>query len=39
LLVARESGVYFYKNNSGVFEEKKLDIKFDNKSVPVDITV
>lgn len=39
LIVARESWVYFYKNNSWIFEEKKLDIKFDSKSVPVDITV
>lgn len=35
LFVARDSGVTLYTNQGGVFEGKKLDIPFDEKSTPL----
>ena len=37
LFIARESGVYLYTNNKGIFSEKKLDIPLDPKHAPISI--
>ncbi|STX37386.1 CRTAC1 family protein [Legionella feeleii] len=37
LFVARDSGIYFYENNQGVFTVKKLDIPIDERFAPISI--
>lgn len=39
LFVAREGGLYFYKNKGGIFEGGLLYDKFEPRSTPVDIAV
>jgi len=39
LYVARNDGVYLYLNNSGVLIEQKLDLEFDESSVPLSLAV
>jgi enediyne biosynthesis protein E4 len=39
LLVAREKWLYLYTNTWWTFIEEKLDIQFENNSIPVDISV
>ncbi len=39
LFIARESGVYLYKNVNGKYEGKKLDIPLDPKHAPLSIAV
>jgi len=39
LLVTREDGVFFYKNEGDKFKETKLDIKLNQKSNPATITL
>jgi hypothetical protein len=39
LFIARESGVYLYKNTGGKYEGKKLDIPLDPKHAPISIAV
>lgn len=37
LLVAREDGIYIYLNKKGVFTESKVDIKFEQDTVPMSL--
>ena len=39
LLITRESGVWHYDNNNGKFEGSKLNLDFDEKSVPLSVAI
>jgi len=39
LLVSRQSGVWLYKNSSGEFAGKKLDLKLNENTVPLSVAV
>ena len=39
LLIARQSGVWLYDNNNGQFSGVRLDLEFDERSIPLSIAV
>ncbi|MBA3581572.1 MAG: CRTAC1 family protein [Gammaproteobacteria bacterium] len=39
LFVARDSGLYFLRNQNGVFVSEKIDVAFDDNSVPTAIAL
>ena len=39
LLITRQSGVWLYDNNNGQFSGVRLDLDFDEKSVPLSVAV
>lgn len=39
LLIARQSGIWLYDNNEGKFTGERLNLDFDEKSVPLSIAV
>ncbi|MBT6505420.1 VCBS repeat-containing protein, partial [Candidatus Woesearchaeota archaeon] len=39
LIVAREDGVFFYINENNIFIEKKVNINFDDNSIPMSFAI